>query len=49
MVVVHDTKIDIPHLEISGKRKDHQLYDRQQEDDTGQETVPFDLLEFLLQ
>ncbi len=49
MVVVDDTQIDIPHLEIGGKREDHQLYNRQQEDDTGQETVPPDLLELLLQ
>ena len=49
MVVIHDAQVDIAHLEICGKRKDHQLQDGQQENDTGQETIPLDLLKFLFQ
>lgn len=48
MIVVHDAKVDISHLEISGERQDDQLHDRDDEDNLRHEPVPTDLLELFL-
>lgn len=48
-VVVYDPQIDVPYLEVGGKREDDQLHQRNQEDEAGQKTVAPDLFEFFLQ